>query len=198
MLKPRKSDPRSFSIEVPAGFALPPKTQWGYTPKLWEHNLDTGISGNILTGTELAPRVTLHHDGDDNDISINAGAAEGSMSFDIRKFPGSFLSVAFGFPEEDAKAVRRNNLIRIAVDSEAAEPFQAYARLNLRHGPNNEQIVRMLDIGHDGFAEFDIFYTEFEPNRASDAWVDLIINEPEGKNFTINQVVILRRVRATL
>ena len=199
MLKPRRPEPKRFSIEVPADFPLPPKTQWGYTPALWEHSLGQETSGNVLTGTEIAPRVNLHHDAEQTDIAIRGNGAEGGLSFSITKFSGSFLSLAFGFPVDVAKAIRRHDLIRIAVTSEAAEPFKAYARLNLRHGPNNEQIVRMIDIGHgDSFAEFDIFYSEFEPNRSSDAWIDLIFNNPEGLAFTLSQAVILRRVRATL
>ena len=199
MLKSRRSEPKRFSIEVPAGFTLPPKTQWGYTPALWEHSFDQETAGNVLTGSEIAPRVNLHHDADQTDIAIRSNGVEGGLSFAINKFNGSFLSFAFGFPPDDANAIRRHDLIRIALHSTADKPFKAYARLNLRHGPNNEQIVRMIDIGHgDSFAEFDIFYSEFEPNRSSDAWIDLIFNDPEGLEFTLTQAVILRRVRATL
>ncbi len=194
----KRGERERFSIEIPADFDLPPKTQWGYTPALWQHNFDSETVGNILTGTEIAPRVTLHHDAESVDMRIAPVENSAALSFDIREFSGGFLSLAFGFPESDAKAIQRHDLIRIAIQSEAAEQFKAYARLNLKHGPNNEQIVRMIDIGQDGFAEFDIFYTEFEPTRASDAWIDLIINEPQGKSFTLKQVVILRRVRATL
>lgn len=199
MIKSRKSTPKKYSIEVPVDFALPPKTQWGYMPPLWEHNFETGLAGHILPGTEIAPRVNLHHDADDLEIGIESHKSYSGISFDIRSFSGSFMSLAFGFPENDAKAIRRHDLIRIALQSTAAEPFQAFARLNLKHGPNTEQIVRMIDVGNgESFAEFDIFYTEFEPNRAADAWVDLIINDPKGRAFTLEQVIILRRVRATL
>lgn len=199
MLKPRKSEPKRFSIEVPAGFTLPPKTQWGYTPALWEHAVGQETVGNVLTGTEVAPRVNIHHDAERAEIAISGNGSESGLSFAIHEFTGSFLSLAFGIPVEDAKAIRRHDLIRIALNTSAKDPFEAYARLNLRHGPNNEQIVRMIEIGHgDSFAEFDIFYSEFEPNRSSDAWIDLIFNNPEGLEFSLSQAVILRRVRATL
>lgn len=198
MKKPRRQEPKRFSIEVPTNFKLPPKTQWGFTPPLWEHNFGSDVSGNILTSTEIAPRVNVHHDADSINMIIQGEGPEGGISFDVKKFTGGFLSLAFGFPDNEAKAIRRHDLIRIAIISKSDNPFEAYVRLNLRHGPNNEQIVRMIEIGKDSFAEFDIFYSEFEPNRATDAWIDLIVNDPEGRAFTLEQVVILRRVRATL
>lgn len=185
-------------IDVPVGFNLPPKTQWGYTPRLWNSSAHE-ISGNILTGTELAENVTLHHDGTGSNFTIMPPTESVGLDFRFADFSGSFMSIAFGFPETAAKSIGRHDLLRISMTSSADENFQAYARLNLRHGPNNEQIIRMMDIGEgESFAEFDIFYTEFEPSRASDAWIDLIINEPAGRKFVLSDVVILRRVRASL
>ncbi len=186
------------NIKVPNGFVLPPKTQWGYTPPLWDSSAHE-IFGNILTGTELAKHVTLHHDGVGSNFAIRPPAEGIGLDFEFEQFSGSFMSIAFGFPEKAAKSIGRHDLLRISVISSADKSFQAYARLNLRHGPNNEQIIRMIDIGDgESFAEFDIFYTEFEPNRASDAWIDLIINNPANCKFSLSDVVILRRVRASL
>lgn len=185
-------------IDVPVGFDLPPKTQWGYTPRLWSSSAHE-ISGNILTGTELAENVTLHHDGTGSNFTIKPPLENVGLDFEFDNFNGSFISIAFGFPETAAKSIGRHDLLRISMNSNADESFQAYARLNLRHGPNNEQIIRMIDIGDgESFAEFDIFYTEFEPSRASDAWIDLIVNEPGGRKFSLTDVVIIRRVRASL
>jgi hypothetical protein len=69
----------------------------------------------------------------------------------------------------------------------------------LGYGPNAEHIVRIIEIGQiQSFAEFDIFYTDFEPKRAKSAWIDLIINQPAGRRFLLEEVVILRRARASL
>ena len=57
----------------------------------------------------------------------------------------------------------------------------------------------MVRIGEgDSFAEFDIFYTEFESGRATSVWIDLIFNHPVGKQIALEQMVILRRARASL
>ena len=69
----------------------------------------------------------------------------------------------------------------------------------VHQAPNTEQIVRMIDVGAgESFTEFDIFYTDFEQKRATSAWIDLIINEPAYKVITLEEVVILRRARASL
>ncbi len=193
----KSATPQKQRREIPEGFVLPAKTQWSYTPRLLENGFGSGITGIVLTGTELAPRVNLHHDG--NDAEMEIGARDGGLEMGFGHFSGSFLSLALGMPEDGVRGLGRNDLVRIALHSRAAEPFKAYARLNLAYGPNTEQIVRMIDIGTDeSFAEFDIFYSEFDPQRASDAWIDLIFNEPSGRRFTLSDVVILRRVRASL
>ncbi len=184
-------------MEFPQGFAPPAKTQWAYTPDLVNSGFGGGISGTVLTGTELAPRVNLHHDASTAEMEISA--ADGGLGLAFGAFDGSFLSLALGLPEDGLRGLGRNDLVRIALRSESAEPFKAYARLNLAYGPNTEQIVRMLEIGNgESFAEFDIFYSEFDPQRASNAWIDVIFNEPSGRRFTLSDAVILRRVRASL
>ncbi len=187
-------------IDVPEGFHVPPKTQWGFTPSLQNGVTQGGISGNILTGTALGPHVTLHHGGDGAQFSIQQTDDYGTgLVFDFGDFESDFFSLAFELPLEGVLALGRQDLLRFVLRSQANETFQAYARLNLCHGPNTEQVVRMIDIGAgESFAEFDIFYTEFEPKRATSAWIDLIINDPAHKRITLEEVIILRRARASL
>ncbi len=144
--------------------------------------------------------MSIHHDGEGANLQISKAQDRTSgVEISFQDFPGSFFSLAFALPEEGVKSLGRQDLLRIAMHSEADESFNAYARLNLRHGPNIEQVVRMFEIGNgDSFAEFDIFYTEFENQRATGVWIDLIFNDPAGKTIKIGDPVILRRVRASL
>jgi hypothetical protein len=187
-------------INVPEWFHVPPKTLWGFTPSLQNGITQDGISGNILTGTTLGPNVTLHHGGDGAQFSIQQTDDYGAgLVFDFGDFASDFFSLAFELPLEGVLALGRQDLLRFVLCSQANEPFQAYARLNLCYGPNTEQIVRMVEIGEgESFAEFDIFYTEFEQKRAASAWIDLIINDPAHKRITLEEVIILRRARASL
>ena len=187
-------------IDVPEGFDIPAKTQWSYRPQIWRQPSPFDIYGDILSGTELGPLVTLHHDGEGEAINIRRPDSDASaLDFHFNEFQGGFFSVAFELPEAGIHALARHDLMRIAISSSADEPFVAYVRLNLRHGPNNEQITRMIDIGDgDSFAEFDVFYTEFNPNRVTSVWIDLIMNDPASRKITFDEVVILRRARASL
>lgn len=196
--KPQRRPERR--IRVPEGFELPAKTQWGYTPALLDTSIVGDLSGKILTGTELAPRVSLHHDAAGADMTIRRpDGLQNGLEVAFNSFDGSFCSLAFGLPDHGVRGLGRNHLLRLSLHAQSAAPFKAYARLNLVYGPNSEQITRMIDIGAgDSFAEFDIFYSCFDPQRASDAWIDLIFNDPEGRAVTLSDVVILRRVRASL
>lgn len=190
----------SSVIEVPDGFQVPPKTQWAFTPALQTAVSSNGIAGHILTGTELGPHVSLHHEVEGAEFAIERPEDYGTgLVFDFSDFSGTFFSLAFALPEDGVLALGRQDLLRIILTTRAEQPFQAYARLNLCHGPNTEQIVRMIEIGAgESFAEFDIFYTEFEQKRATSAWVDLIINDPAHKRLALEQAIILRRARASL
>lgn len=186
------------AIDVPTGFHVPSKTQWAFTPRLQSAITQDGIFGHILTGTALCPQVTLHHDAADAGFSIEWAHA-GGVKFDFANFAPGFFSLAFELPVEGVKALGRQDLLRIALRTRADEPFRAYVRLNLCHGPNTEKIVRMIDIADgESFAEFDIFYTDFEQRRATSAWIDLIFNAPIPKRIALEEVVILRRARASL
>ena len=195
-----KTAPILSVIDVPEGFHVPPKTQWGFTPSLQSGITQDGISGNILTGTALGPHVTLHHGGDGAQFSIRQTDDYGTgLVFEFEDFASNFFSLAFELPLEGVLALSRQDLLRFVLRTQAKEPFKAYARLNLCHGPNTEQVVRMIEIGEgESFAEFDIFYTGFEQKRATSAWIDLIINDPAHKRVTLEEAIILRRARASL
>jgi len=187
-------------LDIPEGFVLPAKTQWAYMPALLDTSFADGLAGKVLTGTIIGSQTTLHHDAEAAEIGLRKPiGAINALTLKIGEFAGSFVSLAMALPDYGVRDLSRNDLVRIALRSEAQTPFKAYARLNLRQGPNTEQMVRMIDIGTgDSFAEFDIFYSEFDPARATDAWIDLIFNDLEGLEFSLFDPVILRRVRASL
>lgn len=187
-------------IQVPEGFDIPPKTQWAFTPSLQDLVPLDGMSGTILTGTELGQNVSLHHGAEGECFRIERPDDYGhGLIFDFDGFSGDFFSLAFALPEAGVLALGRQDLLRFALRTESDTTVLAYARLNLCHGPNTEQIVRMIEIGDgESFAEFDIFYTELDQKRATNAWVDLIINAPSNYRVLLQDVTLLRRARASL
>ena len=196
--KPARALP--LSIDVPVDFEVPAKTQWGFTPMLQSRVTEGGMSGAILTGTSLGPNITVHHSGEGEAFSVQRpDDYSDGLEFDFPDFTADFFSLAIDLPNERAQLIGPQDLLRIALRTSSKTPFDAYARMNLCHGPNTEKVVRMVRIGEgDSFAEFDIFYTEFASGQASSVWIDLIFNSPKGKQITLEQVVILRRARASL
>ena len=74
-----------------------------------------------------------------------------------------------------------------------------YARLNVQHGPNVEQLVREVEFkGEEGKAEFDLAYTRINDRRIEKAWLDLILESPEMTRIAIRDCVVLRAPRADI
>jgi hypothetical protein len=85
----------------------------------------------------------------------------------------------------------------MVIDSD--RPVKAYARLNVKHGPNLAQPVSSLpEQGRDKLAEFDLAYVDLNDRRIEKVWLDLILNDPGMTRFVIRDVVVSRRPRAEL
>jgi len=71
--------------------------------------------------------------------------------------------------------------------------------LNIKHGPNVEQIVRELPLGDEQvMVEFDLAYTKVNEKRVERLWVDLIFEGPEMNQIILRDVTFSRRPRAEL
>ena len=76
-------------------------------------------------------------------------------------------------------------------------PVELFARLNIRHGPNTEQIVREMPLDSDTTkAEFDLAYIDLKEKRIEKVWVDLIFENPEMNQITLRDLTFSRRPRA--
>ncbi|MEL7081724.1 MAG: DUF6478 family protein, partial [Pseudomonadota bacterium] len=72
-----------------------------------------------------------------------------------------------------------------------------FARLNVRHGPNTEQIVQELAVtGGELSAEFDLAYSKLNESRVENAWIDLIFEGPEMNQITVRDLAVWRSPRA--
>ena len=74
---------------------------------------------------------------------------------------------------------------------------EIFGRLNVRHGPNVEQIVREFSGSNGEFAiEFDLSATRIHEARVERAWLDLIFEGPEMNEIILRDVTLSRRPRA--
>ena len=77
------------------------------------------------------------------------------------------------------------------------KPLEIFARLNIKHGPNTEQIVRELPLHEeDIMVEFDLAYTKLNERRVERLWMDLIFEGPQMNQVILRDLTFSRRPRA--
>ncbi|WP_240910451.1 DUF6478 family protein [Pontivivens nitratireducens] len=154
------------------------------------------------SGAQLAADVSLHHDMNPPRIvtrQIQRDEGHHDFALDIWNTQGSFMSLALALPSEQMAKIAREDLIRLDYTIELEQRCDVFARLNLVHGPNTEQVVRQLDLRNQGdVLEFDVHYTAFDPTRAREIWIDLIFNTRPLNRVVVRDLVISRRPRLSL
>ena len=79
------------------------------------------------------------------------------------------------------------------------QPLEIFARLNIRHGPNTEQIVRELPLHEENIrVEFDLAYSNLNEKRVERAWIDIIFEGPQMNQVVLRDLTFSRRPRASL
>ena len=74
-----------------------------------------------------------------------------------------------------------------------------FARLNIKHGPNTEQLVLELPLGQeDVMVEFDLGYFDINEKCVERMWLDLIFEGPEMNQITMRDITFCRYPRAEL
>jgi hypothetical protein len=82
---------------------------------------------------------------------------------------------------------------------ELEKKIEIFARLNIKNGPNTEQIVRELDFSQDQtVVEFDLAYSNMNERRVEAAWIDLIFEGPEMNQIVLRDLTFSRRPRAQI
>ena len=185
-------------------FALPPGTDWSWRPDLWRGPLAVqGIAG-VTNRTELGDEVKVFPDCPRAEIGLRqirnrdaADLAPFAVALDVFGFEGSFLSLAVELPPDAAHGLRKRHLLRIEVTAQQDRPVEMFARLNIRHGPNTEQLVQ--EIRPDApIAEFDLAYTNLNEKRVESLWLDLIIDRPSMNRIVFKDLTFARYPRADI
>ncbi len=121
------------------------------------------------------------------------------LVFEVYRFDGSFLSLVQDLPPVALQGLTLNHYIGVHLRMAREHPVEVYARLNVQHGPNQEQMVRQIDFRDDvGRAEFDLAYSKINEKRIEKAWLDLILEGPEMNRLAIWDMVLLRAPRADI
>ncbi|WP_149589716.1 DUF6478 family protein [Tabrizicola flagellatus] len=193
----------------PLGAGLPQMplgTDWSWRPDLWRVVL--AEPGAVASGerTALGEGLALYHDCPLGEVVVRQvrnqapeDRAPYGLALDVFGFRGSFLSLALNLPAAAVEGLRARHLVRAELVIDSDRPVKAYARLNIRHGPNLAQPVSALpEAGREKLAEFDLAYADLNDRRIERAWLDLIVNEAAMTRIVIRDVVVSRRPRAEL
>lgn len=187
-------------------FPKPQGADWWWRPQLWRGALPVKGMSSVENKTMLGDEVTVFHDCTISELTLRqlrntreADLAPFGVRMDVFRFDGSFLSLVLNLPTKVCEDLRKRHLIRMDVIVEMEKPLEIFARLNIRHGPNTEQIVRELPLNDDKvMVEFDLAYTNMNERRVESLWIDLIFEGPEMNQVTIRDVTLSRVARAEL
>ncbi|MCF2871735.1 DUF6478 family protein [Octadecabacter sp. G9-8] len=190
----------SMSFPKPAG------TDWSWRPQLWRGALPFKGLSAVESKTMLGDEVTIFHDCQISELTLRqlrntreADLAPFGLRMDVFRFDGSFLSLVLNMPQSACDGLMRRHLVRMEAIVEVEKPLEIFARLNVRHGPNTEQIVRELPLSDDKImVEFDLAYTKLNEKRVEAMWIDLIFEGPEMNQVTLRDVTLSRNPRAEL
>ncbi len=189
-----------------SSFAKPHGTDWSWRPELWRGPLPSPGMSSVQSKSRLGNEVTLYHDCEHSEITLRQlrnqreeDLAPFGLRLDVFQFHGSFLSLVVELPKEAIEGLQKRHLIRVNTIVETEKPLEIFARLNIKHGPNTEQMVRELPLFEDDVnVEFDLAYSRLNEKRVENAWLDLIFEGPEMNQVVIRDLTFARSPRAEL
>lgn len=185
-------------------FPKPHGTDWSWRPALWREPLAVPGRSSVLSKTKLGDELTLFHDCQQSELTLRqlrntreADLAPYGLRMDVFNFDGSFLSLVLDLPEVAVSGLQRRHLIRMDTIVEMEKPLEIFARLNIKHGPNTEQIVRELPLHEEEImVEFDLAYSNLNEKRIERGWIDLIFENPQMSQVILRDLTFSRRPRA--
>lgn len=185
-------------------FPKPHGTDWAWRPALWCLPLASPGMSSAPSKSKLGDELTLFHDCARSELTLRqvrntreADLAPYGLRMDVFAFDGSFLSVVLDLPHGAVDGLKKRHLLRVSTIIEMEKPLEIFARLNIKHGPNTEQIVRELPLNEEEIVvEFDLAYTGLNEKRIERAWIDLIFENPEMSQVTLRDLTFSRRPRA--
>lgn len=185
-------------------FPKPHNADWAWRPELWRGPLPIPGLSSVQNKSMLGDEVTLFHDCDRSEITLRQvrntrqeDLAPYGLRIDVFRFDGSFLSAVVDLPGGAVDGLKRTHILRVSSIIEMEKPIEIFVRLNIRHGPNTEQLVREVQVtGKDVEVEFDLAYCTLNEKRIEKAWVDFIFEGPEMNQVTLRDLTFSRRQRA--
>lgn len=173
---------------------------------LWRPDIFTQAQAVPFSGADrarISADMTLFHDCALAELGISQirgrdpeSATPFALQIDVFEFRGGFLSLAIDLPEGAVQGLRRKHVIMLKVQSRLERQGRIFARLNVRHGPNAEQMLAEVD--GNGAVEFDLVYSKLNEARVEKMWLDLIFEDPRMNRIVLQDLTMIRRPRAEI
>ena len=187
-------------------FPRPAGTDWSWRPKAWRSAYTQRGIAPAPNKSSLGDEVTLFHDCPASEVTMvqsrNAGAADFApygVTLEVFHFTGSFLSLVIEIPPASCTGLQKRHLIQLALMIDRESPVKVQARLNIKHGPNTEQILMpLLDDQAETSVEFDLAYSQLNEKRAERMWLDLMFENPKMNKISLRDVNLTRYPRAEI
>lgn len=187
-------------------FSRPGGTEWSWRPQLWRGPLGQKGMAAVESKTSLGDEVTIFHDCKISELTLRQvrnnreqDLAPFALRMDVFRFDGSFLSLVIDAPQSACEGLQRRHIIRLSMIMEVEKSIEVFARLNVKHGPNTEQLVLEIPEGSPEVnLEFDLGYSELNEKRIERMWLDLIFEGPEMNQVTIRDMTFCRFPRAEI
>ena len=180
--------------------------EWVWRPGLWRGEIPAPGMASVPGKAVVCDGATIFHDCQRSELTVRQirngredDLAAFGLRLDVFRFDGSFLSLALDLPEAATAGLKLKHVIRMDAMVETEKPLEIFARLNIKHGPNVEQIVREVSPTTEAMqVVFDLSYTKVVEARVERMWVDLIFEGPEMNQIILRDVTFSRHPRLEL
>lgn len=183
--------------------SAPDGSDWKLRPELWTQKSPRPGWAPVKNNDWLGHEIQVFHDCPREQIIVrqHPGISQDEMApyevdLEIFDFSGSFLSMVYNFPAEAVKQLSRRHIIRVEIEGTTDTSLSAYVQLNVKHGPNVEQMVVDFDLAKPEPMDFDLAYTSINDKRVEAVWTAIILNRPGMSAISFKDFVCSRRLRA--
>lgn len=182
----------------------PMHSDWAWRPELWSVPINPpGISA-VASKEPFGREARVFHDCRHCEITLRQvrnttpeDVAPFGVRIDVFRFAGTFLSLVVDLPKSATEGLSRSHVVRLEIRLQTESAIEVFGRLNVKHGPNVEQIVREFDqASAEAIVEFDLAASELNERRVDRGWVDLIFEAPHMNQISLADVTLSRRPRA--
>jgi len=187
-------------------FPKPLGTDWSWRPDLWRGPLSRPGLASAPRKAPMDRQVTLFHDCPLAEIGMrqtrntsDKDLAPFGLMTEVFGFEGSFLSLSVELPADAVQGLTKQHLMRVDILIEDERPIEVFARLNIQHGPNTEQVLRKLDRSAAASpVDFDLAHLPLNERRIEKTWLDLIFENPRMNRVVLRDLTFCRHHRADL